>query len=65
MKDKFGQGKRNFFFQCFNGHWDEAHQKFKFGPHPKQLFGGVNGVQITDDNKVHIVEDDELEKLDP
>jgi hypothetical protein len=27
------EGQRNFFYQCFNGHWDERNGRFQFGPH--------------------------------
>ena len=27
-------GKRNFFYQCFNGYWDERNKRFQFGQHP-------------------------------
>jgi hypothetical protein len=27
------QGKINFFYQCFNGYWDERNKRFQFGQH--------------------------------
>jgi hypothetical protein len=57
LKDNFSQGRRNFFFQCFNGHWNEAGQHFQFGPHPRGWLWGVDGVRITDDNGMRMGED--------
>jgi hypothetical protein len=29
------QGKRNFFYQCFGGYWDETNKRFQLGQHPE------------------------------
>ena len=44
------QGKRNFFFQCFNGYWDERANRFQFGVHPRGWMWNERGERITDDN---------------
>ena len=52
LKDNRSQGRRNFFFQCFNGHWNEAGRYFQFGPHPRGWLWGVDGDRITGDHGV-------------
>jgi hypothetical protein len=59
IKDKYSLGKRNFFYQCFNGHWNEESHEFRFGPHPKNWLWNVGGVRVTDDDGVRIVEQGE------
>ena len=44
-------GRRNFFYQCFNRHWKEASKKFRFGPHSKGWKWNLNGNLITDENR--------------
>lgn len=60
-RGELSQGRRNFFFQCFNGHWDEVGKKFRFGPHPRKWKWSVDGVRITDDNGVVIIPEDNLQ----
>ena len=50
-------GRRHFFYQIFNGHWNEEHKVFKFGSHPRKWRWDVNGKRITDDDGNVIVLD--------
>jgi hypothetical protein len=40
------QGKRNFFYQCFNGYWDERNKRFQFGQHPDGWVWNKKGKHI-------------------
>jgi hypothetical protein len=42
------EGKRNFFYQCFNGYWDERNWRFQFGPHPDGWMWNGKGERIID-----------------
>jgi hypothetical protein len=40
------QGKRNLFYQCFNGYWDEKNKRFEFGQHPDGWMWNEKGERI-------------------
>jgi hypothetical protein len=42
------EGQRNFFYQWFNGHWDELNGRFQFGPHPDGWMWNGKGELIID-----------------
>jgi hypothetical protein len=42
------EGQRNFFYQCFNGHWDERNGRFQFGPHLDGWMWNEKGKRIID-----------------
>ena len=39
-------GMRNFFYQCFKGHWDLANQRFQFGNHLQGIIYNEQIVEI-------------------
>lgn len=49
IDNEHSEGKRNFFFQCFNGYWDARAKRFQFGVHPNGWMWNELGVRITDD----------------
>jgi hypothetical protein len=50
------EGKRNFFYQCFNGYWNEWNRRFQFGPHPNGWMWNEKG-ERTIDGVGNILED--------
>jgi hypothetical protein len=42
------EGQRNFFYQWFNGQWDELNGRFQFGPHPDGWMWNGKGELIID-----------------
>ena len=57
-------GVRNFFYQCFEGYWDSANQRFQFGTHPQgliyneagQIIGVGENASLATRNDVNIAE---------
>lgn len=47
--DDSSNGRRNFFFQCFGGFWDQHANRFQFGAHPDGYMWNEIGERITDD----------------
>jgi hypothetical protein len=40
------EGKRNFFYQCFGGYWDERNKRFQLGQHPDGFLWDEIGERI-------------------
>jgi hypothetical protein len=40
------EGKRNFFYQCFGGYWDERNKRFQLGQHPDGFLWNEIGERI-------------------
>lgn len=62
LKDNSSLGKRNFFYQCFNGHWNEEENEFRFGPHPRGWLWNMDGLRVTDDDGVRNFEEGAYEE---
>ena len=45
------RGKRNFFYQVMDGHWNESRERFQFGPHPQGFLWDAKGKLIADQQK--------------
>jgi hypothetical protein len=50
------EGKRNFFYQCFGGYWDERNKRFQLGQHPDGFLWNEIGERIH--HSVGIMADD-------